>query len=73
LYSVCYRAFIIIKMAKQTIPKVVYQENYNKGSIINKNEMKRLIDENFDKIIMEIRQRTKYSDGTEGIVIEVRY
>ncbi len=60
-------------MAKQAKTKVVYQENYNKGSIINKNEMKRLIDENFDKVVMEIRQRTKYSDDTEGIVIEVRY
>jgi len=60
-------------MAKQVKTKVVYKENYNKGTIINKTEMKRLIDENFDKITMEIRQRTKYSDDTEGIVIEVRY
>lgn len=60
-------------MEKQTKTKVIYQENYNKGSIINKTEMKRFIDENFDKICMEIKQRTKYSDDTEGIVIEFRY
>ena len=60
-------------MAKQTKSKVEYQENYNKGTVVNKGEMKRLIDENFDKIVMEIRQRTRYSDDTEGIVIEVRY
>jgi hypothetical protein len=60
-------------MAKQNKTKVVYQESYNKGSIINKSEVKRLIEENFDKIVMEIKQRTKYSDDTEGIVVEIRY
>ena len=70
---ICCRAFIFKPMAKQVKTKVVYQENYKKGSIINKSEMKRIIDENFDKITMEIKQRTKYSDDTDGIVIEVRY
>lgn len=60
-------------MTKQQKAKVVYQEKYNKGCTINKSEMKRLIDENLNKITMEIRERKKYSDNTEGIVIEVRY
>lgn len=60
-------------MTKQQKTKVVYQEKYNKGCTINKSEMKRLIDENINTITMEIRERKKYSDNTEGIVIEVRY
>jgi hypothetical protein len=52
---------------------IVYQEKYKKGSVINKQEMLRLITENIDKIIIEMRERTVYSDKTEGIVIEVRF
>lgn len=55
-------------MAKQLI-----KEKFKKGVVVNKTEMKRLIDENFDKITMEIRERVRYSDDTEGITIEIRY
>jgi hypothetical protein len=53
--------------------KVTYQEKYKKGNVINKKEMLRLITENIDKITIEIRERTAYSDKTEEIVISVRY
>lgn len=53
--------------------KIVYQEKYNKGSVIDKHEVKRLLNENLDKIVIEIRERTIYSDDTEGIVIELRF
>lgn len=52
---------------------IVYQEKYYKGNVINKQEMLRLISENIDKITMEMRERTAYSDKTEEIVISVRY
>lgn len=52
---------------------IVYQEKYKKGNVINKQEMLRSITENFDKITIEMRERTAYSDKTEGIVIEIRY
>jgi hypothetical protein len=51
-------------MGNRAKTMVMCQEKYRKGTIINKKEMKRLIDENFDKITMEMRERTKYSDGT---------
>jgi hypothetical protein len=54
-------------------PKLVYQEKYKKGNVINKTEMLRLITENIDKITIEMRERTAYSDKTEEIVISVRY
>jgi hypothetical protein len=60
-------------MATKGKVSIVYQEKYKKGNIINKDEMKRLINDNIDAIKMEMRERTKYSDGTEGITIEVRY
>lgn len=53
--------------------KVTYQEKYKKGNVINKKEMLRLITENIDKITIEMRERTAYSDKTEEIVISVRY
>jgi len=58
-------------MAKKS--KIVYQEKYKKGSVVNKHEVKRILDENLDKILVEIRERTKYSDNTEGIVVELRF
>lgn len=53
--------------------KVNHQEKYKKGNVINKNEMLRLITENIDKITIEMRERTAYSDNTEEIIISVRY
>lgn len=58
-------------MAKNN--KIVYQEKYKKGSVVNKHEVKRILDENLDKIVVEIRERTKYSDDTEGLVVEIRF
>lgn len=60
-------------MAKEVKAKAIYQEKYKKGTMVDKNEVKRLIDENIDKITMEMKERSKYSDGTEGIVIEIRF
>lgn len=57
-------------MAKKN--NIKYQENYIKGCYIDKKEIKRIIDENFDKIVIEIRQRTIYSDDKEGILIEIK-
>jgi len=59
-----------VKEEKTTI---VYQEKYKKGVFLNKEEVKRMIDENIDKMSMEMRERKKYSDGTEGLVLEIRY
>lgn len=53
--------------------KVILQEKYKKGVVVDKNEIKRMIDENIEKIVIEIRETLKYSDGTEGIVIEIRF
>lgn len=60
-------------MENKRIPKVLYRENYNKNTMINKTEMKRLIDENFENISIFMKQRTKYSDGIESIVIEIKF
>jgi hypothetical protein len=60
-------------MEKKIKTKVIYQENYKAGIVIDKFELKRLIDENLHKIRMEIKQRTKYSDETEEIVVKIRF
>jgi hypothetical protein len=54
-------------------PRVILQEKYKKGVVVDKNEIKRMVDENIEKIVVEIRETLKYSDGTEGIVIEIRF
>lgn len=59
-------------MGKEKVT-INYQEKYKKGNVINKKEMLRLITENIDKITIEMRERTAYSDKTEEIVISVRY
>lgn len=51
---------------------IMYREKYNKGCEINKNEIHRLISENIHKIKVELRERTKYSDNTEEIVVSIR-
>lgn len=52
-------------------PKIVYREKYYNGTVVNKSEIQRLINENIDKITMEIKERTKYQDGKEIIVIKI--
>ena len=52
---------------------ITYQEKYKKGVFVNKEEVKRMIDDNIDKMTMEMKERKKYSDGTEGLVLEIRY
>lgn len=52
---------------------IVYQEKYKKGVFLNKEEVKRMIDDNIDKMTMDMKERKKYSDGTEGLVLEIRY
>lgn len=60
-------------MEKKIKAKVIYQENYKAGVAVDKFELKRLIDENLDEIQMEMKQRIKYSDGTEEIVVKIRF
>jgi hypothetical protein len=60
-------------MAKKDKTTIKYQEKYYKGTVIDKEEILRLISDNIDKITIEIRERTAYSDKTEEIVISVRY
>jgi hypothetical protein len=57
-------------MAKVTIK---LQEKYKKGVNINKQEVLRMVTENLDKITMEVRERTAYSDNTEELIISIRY
>ena len=52
-------------------PKIVYREKYYNGTVVNKSEIWRLINENIDKITTEIKERTKYQDGKETIVIKI--
>ena len=52
---------------------IIYQEKYKKGNEVDVWEIKKMIDDNIDDIIIEMRERTKYSDNTEGIVIELKY
>ena len=52
-------------------PKIVYREKYYNGTAVNKSEIQRLINENIDKITTEIKERTKYQDGKETIVIKI--
>lgn len=59
-------------MAKDKVT-INYQEKYKKGNVINKNEVLRLITENIDKITIEMRSRTAFSDETEEMVISIRY
>lgn len=53
--------------------KIVLQEKYGKGNVINKTEVLRLVKENIEKITIELRERTLYDDKTEGLLIEIRY
>jgi len=53
--------------------KIFYQEKYKKGIVIDKNEIKKIFDDNFDDIIIEIREKIIYSDKTEGVVIELKF
>ena len=57
-------------MAKNSI---TYQETYKKGTVVDKLEIKKMLDDNIDNIVVEMRERTKYSDGIEGIVIELKF
>ncbi len=57
-------------MAKVTIN---LREKYKKGTVVNKQEVLRLISENIDKITIEMRERTAYSDNTEELTISIRY
>lgn len=52
-------------------PKIVYREKYYNGTVVNKSEIQRLTNENIDKITTEIKERTKYQDGKEIIVIKI--
>ena len=52
-------------------PKIVYREKYYNGTVVNKSEIQRLANENIDKITTEIKERTKYQDGKETIVIKI--
>ena len=58
-------------MAKKA--KMVLQEKYKKGVIANKTEIQRIINENIDKIVVELRETIKYDDGTESVVVEIRF
>jgi hypothetical protein len=60
-------------MAKKEKTTIVYQEKYYKGNVINKQEGLKLISDNIDKITMEMRERTKYSDKTEEMIISIRF
>ena len=59
-------------MAKEKVT-INLREKYKKGSVINKQEILRMVTENIDKIIIELRERTAYSDNTEEVVISIRY
>jgi hypothetical protein len=59
-------------MATVKKPKMILQEKYKKGVIANKSEIKRLVDDNFEKITMELRETIKYDDGSESVVVEIR-
>lgn len=58
-------------MAKKS--KIVLQQKYKKGVIANKTEIQRMINENIDKIVVELRETIKYDDGTESVVVEIRF
>ena len=53
--------------------KLTHQEKYKKGNVVNKKEILRMITENIDKITIELRERTAYSDKTEEMIISIRY
>lgn len=54
--------------------KIVYQEKYKKGQVVMNNaETLRMLEENIKDIVATMRERTKYSDGTEEIVLSIRY
>lgn len=57
-------------MAKTNIK---YREKYNKGRTVNKKEILRLMTENLDKMVIEMRERSSYSDGTEELIISIRF
>lgn len=54
------------------IPKIIYQEKYRKGVIYQKWALKDLIDNNYSLLVPEILSKTKYSDGTESITVELK-
>jgi hypothetical protein len=55
-------------MAKE---RMTIQEKYRKGVIIDKNKVSDLIKDNFDKIEIELRERSVYP-GSEEIMIVIR-
>ena len=52
-------------------PKIVYSEKCYNGTVVNKSEIQRLANENIDKITTGIKERTKYQDGKESVVIKI--
>lgn len=54
-------------------PKIIVKAKYKKGNVINKHNMLKLINDNIDKITIEMRERTVYLDNTEEIIISVKY
>ena len=51
--------------------KIVYSEKCYNGTVVNKSEIQRLTNENIDKITTGIKERTKYQDGKESVVIKI--
>lgn len=43
-----------------------FKEKYPKGTNIDKTNFKNLFEDNFESSVFEIKERTKYNDGTES-------
>lgn len=61
-------------MARTKKPKIKYQEKYRKGSVILDNdEVKKIMEDNQEKMVIEMRERTIYDNGDESMVIELKF
>jgi len=57
--------------AKSNKPKIKYQENFNKGVFVDKEEIIGIINRNIDTIEMELKNRGVMTDDTEFMTIKL--
>jgi hypothetical protein len=55
-------------MAKKTIKR---QETYQKGTFMEIKDVKKLLDNNVDNMVVELKERTRYSDDSESIILKL--
>lgn len=49
-----------------------YKEKYKKGTTVDTNSVLKILNENKDKLVIELRERSIYSDDSLSMLIHVK-